>query len=190
MLEQYKPAVKQGVIMTLVGLLIFFITYAIDPLFLAKPKGWIILIVVNLLALPIYFLIIGAKACKPNFEYYTFGKAFSAAFFTGLVAAVLTLVFNVVFINIIDPTWEGEMADEVLNSTEAFMEKMGAPQEAIDKAMDDARSESATKAKGFIGQLQSTGSGLVWYAIIALIVGLVQRDKEPKLQSELNEIGK
>jgi hypothetical protein len=125
MLEQYKPAVKQGVIMTLVGLLIFFITYAIDPLFLAKPKGWIILIVVNLLALPIYFLIIGAKACKPNFEYYTFGKAFSA-----------------------------------------------------------------TKAKGFIGQLQSTGSGLVWYAIIALIVGLVQRDKEPKLQSELNEIGK
>ena len=38
MLEQYKPALKQGVTMTIIGLLIFFITYAIDPLFLAKPK--------------------------------------------------------------------------------------------------------------------------------------------------------
>jgi len=59
MLEQYKPALKQGVTMTVVGLLIFFVTYAIDPLFLAKPKGWMVLIVVNMLALPIYFLIMG-----------------------------------------------------------------------------------------------------------------------------------
>ena len=180
MLEQYKPALKQGVTMTVVGLLIFFVTYAIDPLFLAKPKGWMVLIVVNMLALPIYFLIMGAKACKPNFDYYSFGKAFNAAFFTGVVAAVLTLAFNVVFVNVIDTNWEAEMAEEVLNSTEAFMEKMGAPQDAIDKAMDDARSQGANKPKGFMAQLQSTGGGLLWYAVIALIIALVQRDKEPK----------
>jgi hypothetical protein len=189
MIEQYKPAIKQGAIMAAVGIIIFLILYAIDPLIYAKPTGWMIMFAVNLIALPVTFMILGTKACKRNFEIFSFGKAFNAAFFTGLTAAVLTLVFNLVFINLIDTTWEAEMAEEVLNSTEAFMEKMGAPQEAIDKAMDDARAKGATKPKGFIGQLQSTGGGLFWYALVALAIGGVQRTKKSELQNEVEDTG-
>lgn len=38
-MEQYKPAIKQGVTMAILSILVFFVLYAIDPLIYAKPAG-------------------------------------------------------------------------------------------------------------------------------------------------------
>tara|TARA_B110000879_G_C11005756_1_gene444925 strand:- start:59 stop:628 length:570 start_codon:yes stop_codon:yes gene_type:complete len=188
-MEQYKPAIKQGVIMAILSILVFLVLYAIDPMIYAKPTGWIILLVVNFLAIPIVFIILGVRDTKKNFSYFTFGNSIAAGMVTGIVASAIVLVFNILFMTVIDPQWEQQLAEEVLVSTEEFMEKMGAPDEAIEEAMAKAREDGAGKAQGIMGQAKSTLGGVGWYLVLSLIVGAIYRDKEPRVEAEVDEIG-
>ncbi|PCJ65608.1 MAG: hypothetical protein COA58_09385 [Bacteroidetes bacterium] len=178
MMTEYKPAFKQGLRMAIVSILLFVVLYAIDPMFYAKWQGWVVALVVNMLALPIVFMILGAKGCKPNFTPFTFGNAFNAAFFTGIVSIAIVLVFNIIFVTIIDTSWEQEFGEEILNSTEGFMEWMGAPQEAIDEAMEKARADASKQSKGILEQLKQTGKWLFWYIILALVIGAIQKERK------------
>ncbi len=183
-MENYKPVIKRGVMMGVIGILIFVIVYAIDPMFFAKMQGWILMFGVNLLALPIVFMILGARDCKPNFSPYKFGNAFNAAFFTGIVSAVVVLLFNILFITVIDPGWEAELKQASLETSAEMMEKFGASEEDIEKNMEIAEEKIANAPSGVMNQIMSTGQGLVWYAILALIIGAVQKDKKLQVVEE------
>lgn len=178
MIDLYKPSIDQGLRMGVISILIFLGIYAYDPLFFAKPMGVLTLLTVNFLALPIVFMILGARNSKDNFSPYTFGNAFNAAFFTGIVSAIIVLVFNIFFLSFIDVTWEQEIFEESIRSTETFLSDMGTPQEEIDKAIDQANVAYANQPKGILGAITNTGKGLLWYAILALIIGGVQKDKK------------
>ena len=134
-------------------------------------------------------MILGARDTKATFTPYTFGQAFSAAFLTAVVSALLVLVFNVVFLTFIDPTWEKELYEEVVRNTETFMEDMGAPQESIDKAIEKMKEDNKNRTMGVAGAAKQTGIGLVWYAILALIIGAVQKDKKGEEQIEIEDLG-
>ena len=177
-MNKYQPAIKQGIIMGAVSILLFLVLYAIDPMFYAKPMGWVTVFVVNFLALPIVFMILGARNTKPNFTPFRFQEAFISAFLTSVLATVVMLVFNFIFITVIDTTWEKELGEEIIRSTETFMEDMGAPQEAIDEAMIKAKVDVEKRAMGVMGQLKSALGGLGWYLILALIIGAIQKDKK------------
>ncbi|MFT6112405.1 MAG: putative neutral ceramidase superfamily lipid hydrolase [Bacteroidia bacterium] len=177
-MNKYQPAIKQGIIMGAVSILLFLVLYAVDPMFYAKPMGWVTVFVVNFLALPIVFMILGARNTKPNFTPFRFQEAFISAFLTSVLATVVLLCFNFIFITVIDTTWEKELGEEIIRSTETFMEDMGAPQEAIDEAMIKAKGDLENRATGVMGQLKSALGGLGWYLILALIIGAVQKDKK------------
>jgi hypothetical protein len=49
--------------------------------------------------------------------------------------------------------------------------------------MEKANEAYADQPKGLVGAMMNTGKGLVWYAILALIIGAVQKDK--KTEEEL-----
>lgn len=164
--------------MGVVSILLFLVLYAVDPMFYAKPMGWVTLFVVNFLALPIVFMILGARDTKLNFKPFRFQEAFVAAFLTSVVATLVVLVFNIVFISVIDTAWERELGEEIINSTETFMEDMGAPQESIDEAIEKAQDDLENRSTGVYGQVKSALGGLGWYLILALIVGAVQKDKK------------
>jgi hypothetical protein len=70
-----------------------------------------------------------------------------------------------------------------MNTTESLMTDMGASQDDIDEAMEKANEAYADQPKGLVGAMMNTGKGLVWYAILALIIGAVQKDK--KTEEEL-----
>ncbi len=175
--------------MAVLSILVFLVLYAIDPMIYAKPTGWVILLVINFLAIPIVFIILGVRDTKKNFNYFKFGNAIAAGMVTGIVSAAVVLLFNIIFMTVIDPQWEQELAEEVLNSTEAFMEKMGAPDDAIEEAMDKAREDGAGKPQGIVGQVKSTLGGIGWYLVLSLIIGAIYRDKEPRAEIEVDDIG-
>ncbi len=177
-MKEYNPAIKQGIRMGVVVILLFLVIYAIDPMFFAKPKGWMVMLAANFLAIPIVFMILGCRDTKVSFTPYNFGNAFNAAFFTGIIAAVMSLMFQLIFVSVIDTAWEGELMEEVRNSTEQFMIDMGAPQETIDAEIAKAEAKGAYNPKGFLGALKSTGGLLFWYALLALIIGSIQKDKK------------
>ena len=70
-----------------------------------------------------------------------------------------------------------------MNTTESFMSNAGASQDDIDEAMEKANEAYADQPKGVLGAIINTGKGLVWYLILALIIGAVQKDK--KTEEEL-----
>jgi hypothetical protein len=123
-------------------------------------------------------MILGARNSKVNFTPYKFHEAFLAAFSTAVVSTLVMLVFNILFITVIDTSWEKELGEEVLVSMETFMEDMGSPQEAIDEAITAAKADAENRPKGVVGQLKSALSGLLWYVVLALIIGAIQKDKK------------
>lgn len=183
MTNLYKPAIEQGIRMGIISIIVFLGTYAFDPVFYGKPSGMLTMLVVNLLALPIVFMILGARNTKANFIPYKFGNAFNAAFFTGIVSALIVLVFNIILITLIDPSWERSLFEEYMNSTQTFLSDSGLSQEDIDESIAKANEAYANQPKGVMGAIINTGKGLVWYLIIALIIGAVQKDK--KTEEEL-----
>lgn len=182
MKELYKPAIYWGIKMGILSILMFLIIYAIDPMFLGTTKGWIVNLSVSMLAVPIVFMILGARDTKKNLNHLTFGQAFNAAFFTAIVSAVIVLLFNLIFMTVIDPTWEEELYDEVVRSTATLMEDMGAPEESVDETVKQMKIQNEARIKGPLGALKNTGVGLLWYAFLALIVGAVQKSK--KIENE------
>jgi hypothetical protein len=70
-----------------------------------------------------------------------------------------------------------------MNTTETFLSDSGLSQEDIDETITKATESYADQPKGALGAIINTGKGLVWYLIIALIIGAVQKDK--KTEEEL-----
>lgn len=163
-MEKFKPAIKYGVILAVISIVVFMLQYALMADSFGNMTGWLIQGVVFFLALPIVFLILGARDCKPNFKPYTFGNAFLAAFITGVSSALFVLVFNIIFATVIDPGFDDMIKDKVMEKQEAQFEAN----------------------KGIAGKAKQTGYGLVWYGILALIIGAVQKDKKnPELQDSI-----
>lgn len=189
-MEQYKPAIKQGVILGVLGVIIFLIIYAIDPLFLSTFKGMAVAFILFFLVLPIYFLVASIKKTKENFSYFKFGNALVAGMTTAVVATLIGLIFNVIFMTSVDPEWEQQVLDATVENTEALLEDSGLPDEEIEKAMTQTREEMAKKPKGVEGQLRSSLGGLGWYFLLSLIIGAIYRDKGERYEDEISDLGR
>lgn len=187
-MEQYKPAIKQGVYLGAIGVFIHLITYAIDPeLFLSTNYGLFTSVILGL-AGPILFMILGAKNSKPNFDFFNFGKAFSAAFLVGLVAALISLSYTLLFNNVIDTEMGDWLYETQMEAQEEKLEEAGYDDEMIEQSMKMA-DQWKPYTTGNLGAVLMHGLFMFWYLILALIVGAVQRTKGDPFNNEVNEIG-
>lgn len=179
-MEKFKPSIRYGLVMAVISIVVFLIQYAFLPDSFGNAKGWLIQAVVFFLALPIVFLILGARDCRPNFEPYTFGNAFVAAFTVGVVSAIAVLAFNILFHSVIDPDFQEMMQEKIMSGIEERLENANMSDEDIQKMMERQK-EQFDANKGILGQVKQTGYGTAWYLILALIIGAVQKDKKEDL---------
>ncbi|MBR9859317.1 DUF4199 domain-containing protein [bacterium] len=183
-MEKFRPAIKFGAYMGLVNIFIFLLIYAIDPGFSATMMGGLVNMVLLILAVPIVFMILGARDCKPNFPFYSYGKALIAAFTVALVSAVIVFVFNVLFTEVIDPQYEENLTEQVLDNTRDRLENASMSDEQIDELLETTEARMSQNM-GVMGKLKMTLFGLIWYLILALIIAAVQKSKkEDKVPTE------
>jgi hypothetical protein len=179
-MEKFRPSIRYGLIMAVISIVVFLIQYAFMSDSFGSMTGWLIQAVVFFLALPIVFLILGARDCRPNFNPYTFGNAFVASFMVGLVSAIVVLAFNILFNTVIDPDFQEMIQEKVMTGIEERLENANMSDEDIQKMMERQEEQFAANS-GIIGQVKQTGYGLVWYLILALIIGAVQKGKKEDL---------
>ena len=179
MLEQYKPALKQGVFLGSLGIVINVVTYAVNPeLFLDSSFDFFMGLLFGVAA-PIVFMILGARNSKINFNEFNFYKAFSSAFIVGITAVFLLVVYSLIFNNFIDTELADWIYETKMEEQLNKLEDAGYDDAQIEQTMEMA--DSIKKyTTGNIGTVLMNGLTLLWYAVIALIIALVQRDKEPK----------
>ena len=166
-------ALKSGVIMGVVGILISLVVYIIDPLLMIK--WWFSLSsLVLFIALVIYY---GMQYRELTGGYLSFKKAYIYSFLAFVVAGILGLVFNIFLFHVIDPDLPEMISDAIVEQTVEMMEGFGANQEVIDQAIEDADTAASFT---LIGQIKSFGMVLIFYALMSLISGAIIKRKEPK----------
>ncbi len=105
---------------------------------------------------------------------FSFKTAFSTFIFAALVSMVVGVAFNILLFHVIDPAFATEVEEAIIDLSVGMMEKFGAPQASIDEAVDQMLTESQFSIKN---QLLGLPKGLIFYAIVGLIVAAATKRK-------------
>jgi len=128
------------------------------------------------LILTIVLLIVtGNMQRKAVGGFISFGDAFAAILIAVLISSVLSFTYDYIYIKFIDP----EMMDKIRESSMAFAEKMGAPQESLDemsRKFDQQQADSINFGKQLIQLLK----GLIFNIIVGLICAAIVKKKRPE----------
>ena len=116
----------------------------------------------------------GAQQRKAMGGYITFKEAFQAIFVAILISSIISTVYGVIYARFIDP----DMAERMKEGTLAFLEKMNAPEERIDKTMADMDEQFAASLEP--GKLTyAFAKGLIISSIFGFICALIVKKQRP-----------
>ena len=166
-------ALKSGVILGVVGILISLIVYIIDPLLMIK--WWFSLSsLVLFIALVSYF---GIQYREMLGGFVSFKIAYIYSILTFVLAGLIGTAFSILLFQVIDPDLPQLMSEAIIEQTVEMMEGFGANQEIIDEAIEDADPAASFTV---MGQIKSFGMVLIFYAVMSLITGAIIKRKEPE----------
>lgn len=172
-------AIKSGIILGVITIVISLLMYLVD--YTLMVKWWYLLIFTPIIMIgaTAYF---GVSARNENGGYLNFGKAYIYSIICMLVASVVGLVWSILLLQVIDTELPQMLTDTAVSNQEAMMQNFGAPQDAIDEAIEKSRTdmeESMTlggQIKGFFT------TSLIFAAILSLISSLFIKKKEPEFE--------
>jgi hypothetical protein len=176
-----KLAIQYGIISTLLSVLYVLGIYIVDEsLFTSQWGGMVVL-----LGTLVLFIVAVLQYKKENGGYASFREAFSAFMLPFIFATALSLVFNLTFYNFVDADLAARNADR------QFDQMLEMPEEQLQGAMtfmgvattDELQAnllEKAEESKTVLGQLKGGGMGLVFFAILGLIVAAVTKKNRPE----------
>jgi hypothetical protein len=172
-----QSAVKPGLIIGLVTLVLSYLAYFIDSSYLASGYFGLVVLVL-FFALIIFF---GKEYRKELGGFMSFGAAFNFSFFAILISGVIGLIGNMLLFQVIDPSLPQVLGDLTFESQLEMMGKFGAnPDSLAPEVLDEMRQASASNFT-LVGQLKAFGFGLIAYAIIALILGAILKKRDKSL---------
>lgn len=150
-------------------------------LYLAGVKWFIHPVAYLAYAIPIVIAVLaGIKQRKINGGYIEFGHALKTVFLVFVLGSLITTVFTYVLFNIIDIPFREAMMQEAAIATEKLMEKFGAPQDTIDKTVEDMLSGNSYS----IGKiLLSFAFGCIVAFIISLIIAAIIKRRRPEFNN-------
>lgn len=176
--EQYSwtaDAVKKGAILGFIHIFIFLILYYAMP---GKLTGFSYLAIILILNLG-YTTYQTIQYRNELGGYINFGSAFKYGFVLLATNGLLNILFAALFI-MIEPAYPTIMAQSQLETSVFWAQKMGAPENTIEKMRDDFNFEEIEKRFSFSGLLLTFGMGLLFYALGACITALIARKREPE----------
>lgn len=165
-----KIALNFGVLLALLSIVLQVISYVLD-VHIDRP-WWL---TVLQLAISIGVIVYGIKAYKTaNAGYLTLGQALKTGLAISLVAGIIAVIFNFIFINYIDP----EFVQKTLEfSREQMLEQNpDMPQEQIDMAMGMSEKFMSPLIMSAFAMIATLFFGF----IISLFAGLAMKKNPPQ----------
>ncbi|MGI9552595.1 MAG: DUF4199 domain-containing protein [Aurantibacter sp.] len=173
--SQQSHVIKWGLIIGIINIIVVLLVYMVDVTMMVGFSFLGIFLVLNI-ALIIYA---GIEWRKANGGFLSFKSAFLTTFFTFVVAGLLGTAFNLLLYNVIDTGLSETLTDASIEQAESMMERFGMPEDQMDEALEKARAD-ATDRFSIGGQLMGFVYGLIFYAVISLIVGAIIKRKNPE----------
>lgn len=164
---------KWGLIIGLVQCCLSLLSYLLGIEWMVSITFGILNIIV-LIGGPVY----GAIAWKKQQGgYLVFKNAFLAIFIVFAASGFVLLGYNVLMYTVIDPEIPGQVKEAVMEKTFNMMERFGAPEESIEKTMEDLEATEmeyspSSLVKGYL-------TSWIWGALIALIGAAIIKKNKP-----------
>lgn len=165
--------VKWGIIIALVSIVVSTVL----NMFVLKPdgmSGYYIGLALAFVIVIVMFVISAKQQRKAMGGFITLKESFRGMFISILIFTVITVAYQQIYINFIDPDFMLRMREATLNVTE----KMGAPQEQLDKVAEDF-DKQIKNSKSFSKQLLSVLWSIVLYSIVAFIIAAIVKKNKP-----------
>lgn len=135
--------------------------------------------------IPIVFAVLcGLRERKLQGGHMSFGHALKVIFLFFVIASLISTLFTYLLLNIIDVPFRQALSQEAAVATEKMLEKFGAPQDTIDKAVGDMLSgKSYTFGKTLLGY----AFGLIFWFIVTLIIAAIIKKSRPPFDNFANQ---
>ena len=165
-----KNGITFGIITGVFSALITATVYAVDlNLFTA---WWVSLINISL------YLIIGivllSKTKKELNGIFPFKDAFTTYFISAVVGILISVVFNIILFNFIDPSAKEAIKEISIKYTVEMMEKFGTPTSAINEAVKKLQENDQFS---IIELLKGSVFSIIFSALFGLLLTLVFKSK-------------
>lgn len=173
-----NAAIKSGLIVGLVGVIISMLLYVMDATLMVDWKIQILSFVISLF-LFVYF---GKKYRNEEQEgFMPFGDAFKFNFVAGIVYSIVVGVFSILLFNVIDTELSEVITEQTLETTESMLETFGTPQSDIDKALEDVEKDLEGKFST-VELLKGSWAWLLSAAVYGLIAGAIIQKSRPEFE--------
>jgi hypothetical protein len=173
-----KLSVKNGLIVGAVSVALTIVFYLIDPLMyytnLIVQFGTFAIIIALIVVLAI-------DVRKKVGGYWTFGEAFRSLIISALFITLITTACSFVLFKFVDPSLPTKIKDAIVEKLNERLTKMGMEQSKIDK-MTEQFENGEFEAKlqpTFKNELTGIGFGLLFYAVIDLIIAAIIKKNPP-----------
>jgi Protein of unknown function (DUF4199) len=170
--KKSNPLVQFGLLSGLVSILFLIILYMGGTKFFTSPLAWCGLLI------PIIFAVVACRKQKrENGGYLEFRQALKISFGVMVLSSLLYSLASYVLLNYIDTAFRESMLQATIEMTQKWMQRFNAPQDAIDKAIQ----ELSTTNPWSLGRtiINYAWFCIVWF-IIALIVSAIVKKKKPE----------
>ena len=165
-----KNGVSYGIITGIVSALLTTAIYSIDlNLF---TKWWLGILMITV------YIIIGivllSKTKKELKGIFSFKEAFTTYFISAVIGILISVAFNILLFNVIDPSVKDTLNEIVIKYTVEMMEKFGTPSSAINEAVKKMQENNPYST---IELIKGSVFSIVGSALFGLLLALIFRSK-------------
>lgn len=167
-----KNGITFGIITGLASVLTTTLIYSIDLNLFTSP--WI-----GFGNIALYLTIAIVLLVKTKKEFtgiYTFKDAFTTYFISALIGIGISVVFNIILFNLIDPEAKITIKELTIKYMVSAMEKFNAPAATINNAIKDLKENDQFSVMGL---LKGSLSNIVFCTIFGLILAAFFKSKTP-----------
>jgi hypothetical protein len=162
--------VLYGLIHGGIAILFTLVLYLGGVKWFTHPLAW------SALAIPLVVGVLGGLAQKKvNGGFLSFGEALKTVFTVFVIGTLVSTAFSYLLFNVIDVPFREALSQEAAEATAKMMERFGASQEQIDKAVEETLSgNNYTLSRQVLG---FAFMSIVWFVISLIIAAIIKKDK-------------
>ena len=169
-----EHALKWGLILGMINIVVYLLVYLIAKDLIVNMWFGLSLLVAN-----IFLLILPVTSKRKELGgLISFNDAFIICMLVFTGSALLQSIFNYVLYNLIDGGLSEFIKQKTIENTVSMMEKFGAPQDSIDKTLNDLQNQDFSQSPARIGKQFLVM--IIMGGIISLILAAILK-KTPKV---------
>ncbi|MBK6664717.1 MAG: DUF4199 domain-containing protein [Saprospiraceae bacterium] len=158
---------RYGIIYGLVSIVFSLVIYYVVSMGLGTMS------IISFIIMIVILVIVGRAQRQENNDILPYGEALKTTFLTGLVGVVISTLFTIILVNLIDPSLVEKLTEMGMDAARSMMEAVGMPEDKLAEAMEKAEEESVngfTPTRQLLGIFQSSIFVLIVAAIVSIFI--------------------